>query len=274
VTVREAVRRFAAELDQAGCPSPRVDAEWLVAHVIGGTRTDVYAADRPLDEAELSRLRSLVDRRRMREPLAYVLGEWGFRRLTLAVDPRVLIPRPETEIVVERCLSLLEGLAEPSVLDIGVGSGAIALAIADERPDASVVGTDVSPDALAVAEENRRRAGFDGRVRFVRGDLAAGETGPFDLVVSNPPYVPPGDVPLLEPEVRHEPADALVGEGRHEAVVRAALAPLRPGGALVLEAGNGQASAVASLLREAGYEEIRVSRDLAGRERVVEGKRP
>jgi release factor glutamine methyltransferase len=274
LTTREALAQAAAALDSAGCPSPRVDAEWLLAHVLGGTRTDLYTGDRELDEDAARRFRTLVERRAAREPLAYVLGEWGFRRLTLAVDPRVLIPRPETEAVVERCLALLEGLAEPSVLDIGVGSGAIALALADERPDASVVGTDMSPGALAVAEENRRRAGVDGRVRFVRGDLAAGERGPFDLVVSNPPYVSPRDLPSLEPELRHEPAEALVGDGRHEAVLRAALGPLGPGGAIVLEAGDGQAAAIALLLNEAGYEEIRVSRDLAGRERIVEGKCP
>jgi release factor glutamine methyltransferase len=273
LTTREALAEAAAALDAAGCPSPRVDAEWLLAHVLGGTRTDLYAGDRELDDEAARRFRTLVERRATREPLAYVLGEWGFRRLTLAVDPRVLIPRPETEVVVERCLALLEGVAEPSVLDIGVGSGAIALAIADERPDASVVGTEVSPEALAVAEENRRRAGVDGRVRFVRGELVAGERGPFNLVVSNPPYVTPSELPLLEPEVRHEPAEALVGEGRHAAVARAALGTLGPGGALVLEVGDGQATAVASVLREAGYEEIHVSKDLAGVERIVEGTR-
>jgi release factor glutamine methyltransferase len=273
LTTREALAEAASALASAGCPSPRVDAEWLLAHVLGGTRTDLYAGDRELDDEAARRFRTLVGRRATREPLAYVLGEWGFRRLTLAVDPRVLIPRPETEVVVERCLALLEGVAGPSVLDIGVGSGAIALAIADERPDASVVGTEVSPEALAVAEENRRRAGVDGRVRFVRGELVAGEGGPFDLVVSNPPYVTPSELPLLEPEVRHEPAGALVGEGRHAAVARAALGTLRPGGALVLEVGDGQATAVASVLREAGYEEIHVSKDLAGVERIVEGKR-
>jgi release factor glutamine methyltransferase len=274
LTTREALAEAASALESARCPSPRVDAEWLLAHVLGVTRTDLYTGDRELDEDAARRFRQLVERRAARAPLAYVLGEWGFRRLTLAVDPRVLIPRPETEAVVERCLALLEGLAEPSVLDIGVGSGAIALALADERPDASIIGTDVSPGALAVAEENRRRVGVDGRVRFVRGDLAAGERGPFDLVVSNPPYVSPRDLPSLEPELRHEPAEALVGDGRHEAVLRAALRPLRPGGAIVLEVGDGQAAAVASLLKEAGYEEIGVSRDLAGCERIVEGKRP
>lgn len=273
MTAREAVRQISAELAAAGCPSPRVDAEWLVAHVTGGTRTDLHIADRPLDEAELGRLRSLVWRRREREPLAYVLGEWGFRRLTLVVDSRVLIPRPETEVVVERCLELLEGLDNPRVLDVGVGSGAIALAIADERPDAQVVATDSSADALAVAEENRRRLALNGRIELRQGDLLAGVQGPFDLVVSNPPYVPVEDVPGLPPEVLREPRGALVGSGRHEEIAGAARDVLASGGFLVLEVGDGQAPSVAAGVRALGYEEVATTADLAGRERVVEGRR-
>jgi release factor glutamine methyltransferase len=274
VTIREAIREVADELERAGCPSPRVDAEWLVAHVIGGTRTDLYAGDRALEVEERTRLRSLVERRREREPLAYVLGEWGFRRLTLAVDPRVLIPRPETEMLVERCLKLLEGLDRPRVLDIGVGSGAIALSIADERPDARVVATESSEGALDVAAANQLRLGLDGRVELRRGDLLAGVEGPFDLVVSNPPYVPPEDLGRVEPEVLREPREALVGVGRHEEIGRAARDVLRPRGAVVLEVGDGQAAAVAAGLRELGYEDVGTTVDLAGCERVVEGRRP
>jgi release factor glutamine methyltransferase len=273
LTVREAVREIGAELERAGCPSPRVDAEWLVAHVIGGSRTDIYVDDRPLDDEELRRLRSLVDRRREREPLAYVLGEWGFRRLTLAVDPRVLIPRPETEIVVERCLELLAGVDDPRVLDIGVGSGAIALAIADECHDARVVATDSSADALAVAETNRRTVAVDGRVELRHGDLLAGAEGPFDLVVANPPYVAPEEVDRLPPEVLREPREALVGAGQHETIAAASREVLAPGGILVLEVGDGQAPAVAASLRELGYGEVATTADLAGCERVVEGRR-
>ena len=273
MTAREALIEGASALEQAGCPSPGVDPEWLLAHVLGLSRTELQTGDRELDADELGRFRRLVERRTAREPLAYILGEWGFRRLTLAVDPRVLIPRPETEALVERCLALLDGLDAPVVLDVGVGSGAIALALADERPDARVVGTDTSPAALEVAEVNRLRSGVDGRVRFVHGDLLAGETGPFDLVVANPPYVAPDELFGLEPELRHEPAQALVGEGRHEVVARAAFVALAPGAALVLEVGDGQAAAVAGSLRRLGFAEVRVSRDLAGRERIVEGRR-
>jgi release factor glutamine methyltransferase len=271
VTVAEALREAAADLEQAGCASPSVDAEWLLADVLGTTRTGLYVRVHPLEEEELRRLRALVERRRTREPLAYVLGEWGFRRLILAVDPRVLIPRPETEIVVERCLELLRPIERPRVLDVGVGSGAIALAIADERPDASVVGTDSSADALSVAAANKTRVGANGRVELWHGDLLAGVSGPFDLVVSNPPYVSPADVNGLPPEVLHEPLEALVGSGRQAEVAEAALAVLPPGGIVVLEVGGGQAPEVEATLRELGYEEVRSTRDLAGCERAVEG---
>lgn len=274
MTVRDALNGATGALERAGCPSPRVDAEWLLADVLGVNRSGLYAIEHELGEAEARRFGELVDRRTDREPLAYVLGEWGFRRLTLAVDPRVLIPRPETEAVVDRCLALLEGVEEPAILDVGIGSGAIALALADERPDARVVGTDVSPGALDVAEANRVRAGVDGRVRFVLGDLLAGERGPFDLIVSNPPYVSAEELAGLEPELKREPCWALVGEGAHEAVATAAREALAPGAALVFEVGDGQAAAVAELLTKLGYDEVRVSRDLAGRERIVEGRRP
>jgi release factor glutamine methyltransferase len=274
VTVAEALREAAAELERAGCPSPRVDAEWLLADVLGTTRTGLYVSEGPLEEETLLRLRPLVDRRRTREPLAYILGEWGFRRLTLAVDPRVLIPRPETEIVVERCLELLRPIERPRVLDVGVGSGAIALAIADERSDASVVATDSSADALNVAAANKARLDVNGRVELRHGDLLAGASGPFDLVVSNPPYVRSEDLEGLPAEVLHEPLEALVGSGRQAEVADAALAVLPPGGVVVLEVGDGQAPEVEATLRSIGYADVRSTRDLAGCQRAVEGRAP
>jgi release factor glutamine methyltransferase len=274
LTAREAVRLITADLEESGCPSPRVDAEWLVTHVIGGTRTDLYAGDRVLDGSEEQQLRSLARRRAEREPLAYVLGEWGFRRLTLTVDPRVLIPRPETEVLVERCLELLANVAEPRVLDIGAGSGAIALSIADERPDARIVATESSPAALEVAAANKARLGLDGRVELCLGDLVAGVEGTFDLVVSNPPYVAPEELDRVEPEVLREPREALIGSDHHEKIARAAWEVLDSGGSLVLEVGDGQAPAVATMLCEVGYEAVSTTRDLAGRERVVDGRRP
>jgi release factor glutamine methyltransferase len=274
MTPLEAVREVTAELAAAGVPSPRVDAEHLVGHVMGLSRTELYLGYAGMSEEQRSRLRSFVDRRRAREPLAYILGEWGFRSLVVRVDGRALIPRPETEVVVERCLELLRGLETPRVLDVGVGSGAIALAIAGEHPGARVLGVDSSPQALALARENHALVGLDGRVEFVQGHLLQGVRGPFDLVVSNPPYVTGAEYESLQPEVRlYEPREALVGEGLGEAVAEASLSVLRPGGWVVLECGDGQAAGLASALGALGYEDVRSRPDLAGRERIVEGRR-
>jgi release factor glutamine methyltransferase len=273
VTPLEAVRAVARELGEAGVPSPRVDAEHLVAHVLGISRSELYVADEALSEDQLRRLRSVQERRRKREPLAYILGEWGFRRLTLRVDGRVLVPRPETEVLVGRCLERLAGLVEPQVLDVGVGSGAVALAIADEHPGAAVLGVDRSEDALAVAKENLAQLTVDGRVELCRGDLLKGVAGSFDLVVSNPPYVSPDEYEQLQPEIRlYEPLESLVGVGVGAAIAEGARELLRPGGWLLLECGDGQAEALAIELERLGYEDVTKTRDLAGRERVVEGR--
>lgn len=275
MTVADAVKASTEFLAGKGVPSPRVDAEHLVAKALGMTRLDLYLQyDRPLSEEETAACRELVRRRGTREPLAYILGEWGFRRLTLKVDARALIPRPETEVVVERCLALLEGIEAPSVLDVGTGTGAIALAVADERPDAAVTAIDVSEDALALAAENAELTGLADRVRLVHHDLAQGlPAGPYDLVVSNPPYVEPEELGSLQPEVRDwEPKEALVGQGVTEQVARAACAALQPGGALVLEVADGTAQQVSELLATLGYSEVIATPDLAGRDRVVEGR--
>jgi release factor glutamine methyltransferase len=274
LNAKEAVAAAAVQLERAGCPSPRVDAEWLLAGAVGISRTDLYAnGARELTPVDEQAFRESVARRAAREPLAYIFGEWGFRRLTLRVDSRVLIPRPETEALVERCLALLEGLSEPRVLDVGVGSGAIALAIADEYPGARVVATESSRDALAVAEENRSVAGLVERVELVEGELFAGLSGPFDLVVSNPPYVEAAELEALEPEVRlHEPRGALVATGVTERIADGAPALLDAGGALALEVADGAAGTVADELRRRGYAEVTISPDLAGRERVVDGR--
>jgi release factor glutamine methyltransferase len=274
-TVIETLERAAGRLRDAGCESPRVDAEILLAHVLDTSRAGLYAESRRrLTEDEERALDLVLERRARREPLAYVLGEWGFRRLELLVDPRVLVPRAETEIVVERALALIAGLAEPRVLDVGTGSGAIALAIADEHSGAQVAGIDVSDGALEVARANARRTELV--VELLCADLFEGlPDGPWDLVVANPPYVAPGEIDALEPEVRRwEPRTALVGEGATEAIVSAARGLLAERGALVLETAGGEAQRIAELLRSLGYSEVRVTRDLAGHERVVEGRWP
>jgi release factor glutamine methyltransferase len=262
-------------LASAGCDTPRVDAELLLAHVFGTTRSGVVAdGDRALSAGEAEELALLTERRATREPLAYVLGEWGFRRLVLSVDRRVLVPRPETEVVVDRCLAVIAGIAEPRVLDVGVGSGAIALAIADEHPGARVTGIDLSPAALEVARVNATRTGL--AVELGIGDVFFGlPPGPWDLVVSNPPYTRPGEVETLAPEVRDwEPRMALYAEGATEAAARGARDVLEPGGALVLEVADGDAGRVAALLRDLGFVEVLVTNDLTGRARVVEGVAP
>ena len=272
MTLAEALDASARRLADVGVPTPAVDAEWLAAETLGLTRTELaLEARRELTGAEEEALSGLVERRATREPLAYILGEWGFRRLTLKVDRRVLIPRPETEQVVERCLELLRGLDAPLVLDVGTGSGAIALAIEDEHPSARVTGVDVSDGALELAREYAAATGLN--VRFEPADVREGLTGRYDLVVSNPPYISAAELATLEPEVRDwEPHIATVGEEHTELIARAAREVLDPGGWLVLEIAAGAREATLDLLEDLGFEELRAGPDLAGRDRVVEGQ--
>lgn len=275
LTIGDVLRRSTEHLAARGAEQPRLHAERLLAHALAMERVELYMhLDRPLAPAELDAARALLARRAQGEPLQYVLGEWGFRRLTLRVDRRALIPRPETEVVVERCLALLEGVEAPRVLDVGTGSGAIALAIADEHSGARVTGIDVSDDALALARENAELTGLP--VELVRHDLFAGLPGEgFDLVVANPPYVRDEEVATLGAEVVDwEPDVALVGRGHTEALVREAVRALRPRGALVLETHEEAAAGVAALFEVHGYLEVVVTPDLADRDRVVEGRTP
>jgi release factor glutamine methyltransferase len=262
VRTRDALAQIERRLAAAGVDTPRVDAEWLVAAVLRVSRTDVQLHD----EVDAGQLEPLVRRREQREPLAYVLGEWGFRRLTLKTDRRALVPRPESEIVVERALVLIRDLDEARVLDLGTGTGAIALAIKDEHPRARVTGVDTSADAVALAQENADRLGLDVELR-VAGIEAAREG--WQLVVANPPYVRPEEWESLQPEIREwEPRSALVGDGIHEVIAGSANTRF-----LVVEVGDGQAQSVAAALAELGYGEITISRDLTGIDRVVEAER-
>jgi len=276
-TLGEVLRLSTAHLEHHGSPTARLDAELLLGHALGLGRVELYTGfERPLGEDELAECRELIARRAKREPVAYILGRWGFRGLDLDVDRRVLVPRPETELLVDRCLALLDGVAGPAVLDVGTGSGAIALALASELPEARVAGCDVSGDALDVARANGERLGVE--VEWVASDMLAGVEGRrFHLVVSNPPYVAAGEIEALEPEVRDwEPRGATVaGETGLEAIERLvaqAPAALEPGGALVLEVGAGQAAAVAELLEGAGLAGVGRDPDHAGIERIVWGR--
>jgi release factor glutamine methyltransferase len=276
-TLGEVLRLSTAHLERHGSPTARLDAELLLGHALGLGRVELYTGfERPLAEGELAECRELIARRAKREPVAYILGRWGFRGLDLDVDRRVLVPRPETELLVDRCLALLDGAAGPDVLDVGTGSGAIALALASELPGARVVGCDVSGDALDVARANGERLGVE--VEWVASDMLSGVAGRrFRLVVSNPPYVAAGEIEALEPEVRDwEPRGATVaGETGLEAIERLvaeAPAALEPGGAIVLEVGAGQAGAAAALLERAGLAGVGRDPDHAGIERIVWGR--
>ena len=264
--VREALDSAVIALGAAGVDTPRLDAEVLLAHALGIDRLAMLADRRATVRGPAVRAFQDAVRRRSvgREPVAYITGVKGFRHLDLHVDRRVLIPRPETETLVEAALALPRSAR---VVDVGTGSGAVALALKDERPDLTVTATDVSEDALAVARANAERLGLD--IRVVRAGLLEG-VGEVDAVVSNPPYVEEGaDLP---PEIaRHEPAEALYAGLDGLAVVRRLVAQAGELGAafLALEVGAGQALAVEELARAAGFGRTERRADLAGIERVV-----
>jgi len=270
VLVREALDSAVVALSAAGVDTPRLDAEVLLAHALGVDRLALVTdRERRVEGPAVRAFQDAVRRRSVgREPVAYITGVKGFRHLDLHVDGRVLIPRPETETLVEAALDLPRGAR---VVDVGTGSGAVALALADERPDLDVVATDTSADALAVARANAARLGLD--VAFVEGDLLDG-AGAVDAVVSNPPYVE--DSATLPPEIaRHEPPVALYAGPEGLTVIRrlVAAAAASPARFVALEVGMGQAADVAAVLRAAGFGTIETRRDLAGIERVVAGRR-
>jgi len=279
VTPLDLARRAAEFMRERGLENARLEAELLLAHALGVRRLDLYLQfERPLTDAEVERFRELVRRRLRREPLQYILGEVQFRELELHVDPRVLIPRPETEVLVGEVLEWAASRGEAlTAVDIGTGSGAIALSLLREGPFERVVATDRSTDALAVAAENAARTGLADRLELRHGSLweAVGPGERFDVVVSNPPYVPESDRPTLAPEVSEwEPEEALFapddGLAILEALVDGAPDHLLPSGLLALEIGEDQGGRVlASIERRSAYTDARIVRDLAGRERIV-----
>lgn len=283
-TVLRLMRWSGEYLEGKGIGRGRLEAEHLLAGALGVGRLQLYLQfDRPLTAEELDRFRPLLRRRAEREPVQYILGRAAFRELDLKVDRRVLIPRPETEVLVDEVLAWARatGREDLSAMDLGTGSGAIALSLAGEGPFARVVGTDVSPDAIEVARTNAVGAGLEDRVEFREGSLyeALGAEERFDVVVSNPPYVTDAEMEKLEPEVRAwEPAAALSGGPDGLAVLRPIVAGagshLEDGGLLALEVGADQSGSVVTRLEaEGGYEDVRVRRDFTGRERMVLARR-
>ena len=276
-TVLRVLRWTSGYLAERGVDGGRLDAELLLGEVLQLDRVGLYLNfDRPLTADELTRYRERVARRARREPLHYILGKAEFWSLPFRVGPEVLVPRADTEVLVEEALERIGKGAR--ILDVGTGSGAIAVALAHERPEAAVVAVDISTEALAVAQENARANGVAGRIRFLPGDLQALPGEEFDLVVSNPPYIPGGELADLMPEVRDfEPRLALDG-GRdgldsYRQLARQAPQLLRPEGWLLVEVGAGQAAAVQELLAAAGLGEIFCRDDYAGVPRVVGGRR-
>jgi release factor glutamine methyltransferase len=280
-TVRRVLGWTTQHFEKQGVDAPRLTSELLLAHVLATSRVRLYTElDRPLEPGELARYRQLIERRLGGEPTQYLTGTREFYGRPFRVDPRVLIPRPETELLVEAVLRTLPQTGEFRVLDLCTGSGCVAVTVAAERPAVRVVATDLSEDACAVARSNAQALGVADRVEVRAGELFAAVAGdpPFDVVVSNPPYVPRGEIPGLSREVRREPVQALDGgEDGLEVIRRIAAgagAHLSPGGLLALEIGDGQGSRVCSLLQGAGYGSVTIERDLARHDRLALGTHP
>jgi release factor glutamine methyltransferase len=262
----EVLRGAESYLAERGVENPRLNAEHLLAHALGLKRMELYLQfDRQLTEAERAPLRDTVKRRGAREPLQHILGTAEFHGRTFTCDKRALIPRPETEQLVETALGIVKGKASPQILDVGTGSGVIALTLAIQLTEADVQAADLSTDALALAAANAERHGLTGRVRFHQADLLPSGDTKFDLIVANLPYIPAAEIAALSPEVRHDPLAALDGGPDGLDLVRrlidAAPERLTPGGALLLEIGAGQADAVNTLLADRKFRDISVRSD-------------
>ena len=275
-TSRELLEEACAALTKAGIESARLDAELLLAHATGVPRVSLLAGVTVDTDAEAA-FRRMIERRIAREPLAYILGHKEFYSLDFEVTSAVLIPRPETETLVEAALEFLRPHREPRVLDVGTGSGAIAIAIAVNAPNVKIKATDISQAALEVARRNGIRHRCEDRVEFIVADLFPDRDSRFDLIVSNPPYVAEADLETLQPEIRlHEPRLAVTdgddGLAFYRRIASDAPSRLKPDRAVMVEVGAGQAIEVAALFRRVGFSKIDAIRDLAGIERVVRAR--
>jgi release factor glutamine methyltransferase len=276
MTLLEVLQSTTAYLTKRGIETPRLNAEHLLAHALKRKRIELYLEfERVLTEAELAPLRELVKRRGQGEPLQHLLGTVEFAGRVFLCDKRALVPRPETEQLVELLSSKIEN-RESRIVDIGTGSGVIALSLAARFPEAKVTATDISDDALALARENAARLGVTSRIEFLRGDLLIDVSHVYDLIVANLPYVAANDRETLSREVLRDPEVALFGGERGDEVVRrlieAAPAKLKPGGLLALELGLGQADDLAALMAEKNYHDIKKEADYAGVTRFLFGR--
>ena len=276
MTVLEVLQSTTAYFKKRDIESPRLNAEHLLAHTLQRRRIELYLEfERPLAETELAPLRELVRRRGQGEPLQHLLGTVEFSGRVFLCDKRALVPRPETEELVELLKPKIQS-SKSKIVDVGTGSGVIALTLAAQFPEAEVDAVDISDDALALARENAARLGLEGRVRFAKGNLLTEIQGAFDLIVGNLPYVATGDRPALSREVLHDPEVAVFAGERGDELVRelinTARDRLRPGGMLALEVGIGQADNLALLLTEKNYHDIASIRDYCGVTRFLFGR--
>lgn len=276
MTLLEVLNAATGYLEKNGVPSARLNAEHLVAHVLKKKRLQIYLEfDRPMSEAERAPLRELIRDRAARKPLQHLLGNWDFFGRTFTTDARALIPRPETEQLIEIALELLpEG--ESLVADVGTGSGIIAITLAAERPGLRVIATDQSAAALELAEVNAARNEITDRIRFTQCDLLPDEPSGYQLIAANLPYIPTAEMAGLQPEVKFDPVSALDGgpEGL-DLIIRLlplARAKLKSGGHLLLEIGHDQGAKVRGLLEESGFSGVEVVKDYEGRDRIVKAQ--
>jgi len=282
MTIGQLIENTTKALRSQGLPTPRLDAEVLLASYLKESRTWLYIhSDHDLNAADGEDFSRWVARRQQGEPVAYIVGRKEFWSLDFAVDARVLIPRPDTEVLVEEVLAVLitSKATRPDLLDLGTGSGAIAVALARECPDARIMATDISPKALAVATGNAERHHVSSRITFIEGNLLKGLTGFFDVIVSNPPYIAAADYARLPAGIRNfEPREALLagkeGMDCYEEIIPQAANHLKPGGWLLLEIGDGQQEGIERLFRQSGaYRDVSFRKDYAGHWRVVKAER-